>query len=77
MKDLFEEYCENLRRKAVSSVSHDFKTPLACIIGSLEIIEHAKDKLTPEKMHILIQTALQEAHRLDALFSEVLDKEKT
>ena len=59
-----EQMREQLLRKAFNKVSHDLKTPLACVIGSLETL----DPLT--------KTALAEAQRLDVLFAAMLDKVK-
>ena len=55
-------------------MSHDIKTPLACIIGALEIYNYTKESLTEANKNILLETALQEAHRLDALISKLLEK---
>ncbi len=70
---LLEQEREQLHRGMMSAVSHDLKTPLACIIGSLEIHERTKAKLTVEKKDILINTALQEAYRLDSFVTNILD----
>ncbi len=67
---------ESLHRSILTSVSHDLKTPLACIIGSLEIFERTKEKLSKEKQNILINTALQEAYRLDSFITNILDMAK-
>jgi K+-sensing histidine kinase KdpD len=72
----FEQEREKLHRSVLTSVSHDLKTPLACIIGSLEIYERTKEKLTLEKKNILINTALQEAYRLDSFVTNILDMAK-
>jgi len=69
----FEQEREQLHRAVLSSVSHDLKTPLSCIIGSLEIYERTKEKLTLDKKNILINTALQEAYRLDSFVTNILD----
>ena len=69
----FEQDREFLHRSLLSRVSHDLKTPLACIIGSLEIYERTKEKLSSDKQNILIDTALQEAYRLDSLLTNVLE----
>ncbi|MFZ4125143.1 MAG: histidine kinase dimerization/phospho-acceptor domain-containing protein [Rickettsiales bacterium] len=66
-----------LRRRIFSSVAHDAKTPLACIIGSLQTLDQMRKSPSPEQCEILIKTALNEAYRLDMLFSEVLHKEKS
>ncbi len=72
----FEQERERLHRSVMTSVSHDLKTPLACIIGSLEIFERAKEKLPPDKKNTLINTALQEAYRLDSFITNILDMAK-
>lgn len=74
--DPFEEEREKLHRAVLTSVSHDLKTPLSCIIGSLEIFERTKEKLTAEKKNTLIHTALQEAYQLDSFITNILDMAK-
>ncbi|MBY0428107.1 MAG: two-component sensor histidine kinase [Alphaproteobacteria bacterium] len=67
---------ERLHSRLMNSVSHDLKTPLACIIGSLEIYQRTKDKLSEEKKSLLLNTALQEAYRLDGFITNILDMAK-
>ncbi len=71
-----DEHSKDLHRRVLTSVSHDLKTPLACIIGSLEIFERSKDKLSQDKKDTLIHTALHEAYRLDGFVTNILDMEK-
>ncbi len=72
----FEEARDAMRKSMLDSVSHDLKTPLACIIGSLEIHERTKYKLTLTQKNALIDTALKEAYRLDGFISNILDMAK-
>jgi K+-sensing histidine kinase KdpD len=72
----FQEVRDRLHLQMMSAVSHDLKTPLASVIGSLEIFNKMRDVLTPEKKEILIQTAIQEAYRLDGFISNILDMAK-
>lgn len=72
----FDRERERLHRQMLSSVSHDLKTPLASIIGSLEVFERMKDKLAEDKKLSLIQVALQEAYRLDNFITNILDMAK-
>ncbi len=74
--DDFDAVRKQFQAKVFSSVAHDLKTPLACIIGSLQTLDQMKDKLTSEQHDMLIKTALTEAHRMDTLFSAMLDKAK-
>lgn len=67
---------EHMHRQMLSSVSHDLKTPLASIIGSLEVYERMKDKLSVDKQQTLISVALQEAYRLDNFITNILDMAK-
>ncbi len=72
----FERMREQLQNRVFSSVAHDLKTPLACIIGSLQTLDQMRNKLSPEQCDMLIKTALTEAHRLDVLFATMLNKAK-
>ncbi len=70
---IFDEYREQMHHQMLSAVSHDLKTPLATIIGSLEIYNRMEERLTPEKKHTLIHSALGEAYRLDHFITNILD----
>lgn len=74
--DSFEKEREQMHRLMLSSVSHDLKTPLASIIGSLEIYERMKEKLSEKDQQTLLETALQEAYRLDNFITNILDMAK-
>lgn len=69
----FELERDRLHLQMLSAVSHDLKTPLASVIGSLEIFSKMKEMLSEEKKDMLIQTAIQEAYRLDGFISNILD----
>lgn len=71
-----DEMREYLHRQMLSSVSHDLKTPLATIIGSLEVMTMLYDKLPEEKRRSLISSALTEAFRLDYFITNILDMAK-
>jgi two-component system sensor histidine kinase KdpD len=71
-----DEIREYLHRQMLSSVSHDLKTPLATIIGSLEVMTMLYDKLPEEKRRSLISSALTEAFRLDYFITNILDMAK-
>lgn len=62
-----------MQRLVFSAVAHDLKTPLACIIGSLETIEYLKNQLSNDKREELIASALTQAKKLNALFDTMLD----
>lgn len=72
----FERERERIHRQMLSVVSHDLKTPLSSIIGSLEIYERVKDKLSEEKQKTLISVALSEARRLDSFITNILEVAK-
>lgn len=69
----FDSERERIHREMLSAVSHDLKTPLASIIGSLEVHDKLGDKLSPEKQQTLLRTALSEAYRLDNFITNILD----
>ena len=74
--EAFDRERERMHRQMLSSVSHDLKTPLASIIGSLEVYERMKTKLAVDKQETLIRVALQEAYRLDNFITNILDMAK-
>lgn len=57
----------------LSSISHDLKTPLTSIIGSLSAIRYLEDKLTVEVRNSLIFEAEEEAVQLNRFISNLLD----
>ena len=75
-KTAFEIEREKLHQQMLSAVSHDLKTPLSAIIGSLEIHTRFKDTLAEDKKQVLLSTALQEAYRLDSFITNILDMAK-
>lgn len=66
---------EKLRAMLLSSVSHDLKTPLASIIGSMSVYKRMQKngRLTEETAMELTDTALDEAQRLDSFISNILE----
>lgn len=64
---------EKLRSMLLSSVSHDLKTPLASVIGSLSVYRSMRKNLSEEHIETLISTALEEAQRLDSFITNILD----
>lgn len=68
-----EHHRESLRSALLSSVSHDLKTPLVSIIGSLSSIRHMEKSLSKTEKQELIDTAINEAERLNQSISNILD----
>lgn len=64
---------EKLRSMLLSSVSHDLKTPLASIIGSLSVFRSMRKNLSEEHQETLLNTAIDEAQRLDSFITNILD----
>jgi len=65
---------EKLRNVLLSSISHDFRTPLASIIGAASTLNDAAAvSLDPLQRHNLLATVLDEAQRLHRLVDNLLD----
>lgn len=67
---------ESLRSSLLASVSHDLKTPLVSVIGSLSTLAFVKDGLPLEERQELIQSAYHEAERLHRIVHNVLEMAK-
>ena len=64
---------EQFRSALLSSVSHDLRTPLATIIGSVSSLQEFWSSLSPEDRRELLQTVLDESNRLDRYIQNLLD----
>jgi len=64
---------ERLRSAMLTSVSHDLRTPLASIIGSLSSLLSYRDRYDEATRDELLATALSEAERLDRFVGNLLD----
>lgn len=67
---------EKLQTALLHSISHDLRTPLATITGSLSTILHDNLELNKETSQELLKGAKQEADRLNRLVSNLLDMTK-
>lgn len=63
---------ERFRRDFVADVSHEIKTPLTGILGSVEMLEDA-DRLSPEMRLRLLKMISVESKRLNALVQQILN----
>ncbi len=64
---------EQLRSALLSSVSHDLRTPLSTMIGSVSSLIDLKDALDEEARSELLANTLSEARRLDRYIQKLLD----
>jgi two-component system sensor histidine kinase KdpD len=67
---------EKLRTALLSSISHDLRTPLSSIIGSATTLSSMEAALSADNRAELVQTVLQEAHRLNRFVQNLLDMTK-
>ncbi len=68
-----EQLKEKLASALLSSISHDFRTPLASIIGSLSAVRHMQAVLNEETRNTLLEAAQEEAERLNAFITNLLN----
>lgn len=71
-KERREREREELRASLLASVTHDLKTPLASVIGSLSSLRHVTS-LNQKARQTLIVTAHEEAQRLNDFISNILN----
>jgi two-component system sensor histidine kinase KdpD len=67
---------EQLRSALLASVSHDLRTPLAAIIGSVSSLADYGSSIGPEDQRELLRTTLEEARRLNRYIQNLLDMTK-
>ena len=64
---------ESLERALLNSVSHDLRTPLAAITGALSGLSEEGERLTEGARRVLLDTASEEARRLNRFVGNLLD----
>lgn len=64
---------EQLRASLLSSVSHDLRTPLASILGAASSLKEYEASLSSGDRRDLLNTVLDETHRLDRYIQNLLD----
>jgi two-component system sensor histidine kinase KdpD len=64
---------ERLRAALLSSVSHDLRTPLASMIGAASSLRELDSGLTESDKRELLDSVLNEGHRLDRYIENLLD----
>src|SRR5690606_25232654 len=62
-----------LRTALLTSISHDFRTPLASIIGSVSSLRVLWRKFDDDTREDLLSTAQTEAERLNRFIGNILD----
>ncbi len=61
-----------LRSRFVAMTSHEFRTPLATILSSAELIKYYGDRLPPEEIADVIQTIENGVYRMTRMLDRVL-----
>jgi PAS domain S-box-containing protein len=74
-RESFIEEFKKMKAEFISNISHEFRTPLASIIGFAESIS-SDSSLTPELKDEFINIILEEGKRLAKLINNVLDQTK-
>ena len=64
---------ENLERALLNSISHDLRTPLVSITGALSALQEKSDRLSSQAKQELLETASDEAERLNRFVGNLLD----
>lgn len=72
-----EREISQLKTRFVSAVSHEYRTPLATILSSLELLEHYGDFSSPEEKQEYFQQIHTAVHRMTDLMNDVLNLNKS
>jgi len=63
---------QSLRNTLLTSISHDYRTPLANLMGAASVIHDQASRLSAEKIEGLAQTVLDEAQHLNRMTTNTL-----
>ncbi len=62
----------NLKTRFVSMASHEFRTPLATILSSAELIEHYGEKINPGERHEIMSDLVTAVKRMQGMLEDML-----
>ena len=65
-----EEKSEAIRKRFISDVSHELKTPLTVIMGNSELMLNAD--IEPKQQKILLNATLDQAQRMNSLIADLI-----
>jgi signal transduction histidine kinase len=65
-----------MRREFVANISHDLRTPLACLQGYLETLHLKRAELSPEEQRNYLEVALKQTEQLSGLVARLFDLAK-
>lgn len=74
---IIQRQTEKLHSALLSSISHDLKTPLVSITGTLSALLDGESKLDERQKNNLLQTARSESERLNCIVNNLLDMTRT
>jgi signal transduction histidine kinase len=66
----------NLKEQFIATISHDFRTPLAVIVTSTEILDRYQDRLSAERKQEHLERIRDQAQYMTALLNDVLAFDK-
>lgn len=67
---------DSFRKEMISNISHDLRTPLASIIGFLDLVRKKNKDLSEEDKNTYIETAYTESNRLNRMVSDLFELSK-
>ena len=67
---------ENLKEQFVATISHELRTPVTSIMGSLALVASGATGVLPEPARRLLEIARANSQRLVSLINDILDLEK-
>lgn len=62
----------DMKTRFISVISHEFRTPMASILGSVDILDGHLDRLTNEKRRELMERVRRSLHRMTEMLDDVL-----
>jgi two-component system sensor histidine kinase KdpD len=74
---IIQRQTEKLHSALLNSISHDLKTPLVSITGTLSALLDSRSKLDAQQRNELLETAREESERLNRIVNNLLDMTRT
>lgn len=67
-----ERQISEMKTRFISVTSHEFRTPMAAVVGSAELLANHIERLTPAKRREILDRILNSMHRMTEMLEDVL-----
>ena len=68
-----ERVAEDALRRFVADAAHELRTPVAALVGGIELLLHRRESLSPSQLEVLLEVLERQSSRMRDIYTSLLD----